>query len=138
MARYGNWNCPLLVQTIAPCSWSRKSYFSSAKAAVAHPMFLSFVLPEVVRSVATRVVVEEADIIDEGSWLSPWVRFFFSSINSRELDDNADNERKNGLTSASRRFVVVDKWPPDRYRFARDNRRVDMIGYVGRLDRGGS
>lgn len=63
--------------------------FSSAKAAVAHPMFLSFVLPEVVRSVASKVAEENAETSDEDSWLAPWVRFF-SSINSKELDDSSE------------------------------------------------
>jgi len=76
-----------------PVLMVEEKLFSSAKAAVAHPMFLSFVLPEVVRSVATRVVEDDADPTDQGSWLSPWTRFF-SSINSRELDDSADEMEK--------------------------------------------
>jgi hypothetical protein len=63
--------------------------FSSAKAAVAHPMFVSFVLPEVVRSIAARVADEETEPSDEGSWLAPWVRFF-SSINANSLADLSD------------------------------------------------
>jgi hypothetical protein len=68
--------------------------FCSAKAAVAHPMFLSFVLPEVVRCIATKLVEAETDSIDEGSWLAPWARFF-SSINVNPLTDlseSADEE----------------------------------------------
>lgn len=64
--------------------------FSSAKAVVAHPMFVSFVLPEVVRCIATKVVDEDADSIDEGSWLAPWARFF-SSINANSLTDLSDS-----------------------------------------------
>lgn len=67
--------------------------FSSAKAAAAHPMFLSFVLPEVVRGIAAKIADEEADPIDEGSWLSPWVRFF-SSINPKSLEEEADQPDK--------------------------------------------
>lgn len=67
--------------------------FSSAKAAVAHSMFVSFVLPEVVRSIATKVVYEEADSIEDGSWLTPWVNFF-SSINSNALADLSDSADK--------------------------------------------
>lgn len=64
--------------------------FCSAKAAVAHPMFVSFVLPEVVRCIATKLVEAETDSIDEGSWLAPWFRFF-SSINANPLADLSDS-----------------------------------------------
>lgn len=64
--------------------------FCSAKAAVAHPMFVSFVLPEVVRCIATKLIEADTDSIDEGSWLAPWFRFF-SSINANPLADLSDS-----------------------------------------------
>lgn len=65
--------------------------FSSSRAAVAHPMFVSFVLPEVVRAIAAKVVEYDAD--DEGSWLASWVRFF-SSINPNSVDESSDYGEK--------------------------------------------
>lgn len=65
--------------------------FSSAKAAAAHPMFVSFVLPEVVRAIARRIVSEEIDDVDDASsWLTPWVRFF-TSINPGALDPSSSD-----------------------------------------------
>ena len=71
--------------------------FSSAKAAAASPMFVSFVLPELVRAVARRIVDEEIDEAeDASSWLTPWVRFF-ASINPNALNsgstDVGDDEK---------------------------------------------
>lgn len=71
--------------------------FSSAKAAAASPIFVSFVLPEVVRAIARRIVAEDIDDADDASsWLTPWVRFF-TSINPGALDpsssDAEDNEK---------------------------------------------
>lgn len=71
--------------------------FSSAKAAAASPMFVSFVLPEVVRTIARRIVVEGLDDADDAnSWLSPWVRFFTSinpSATNSSSSDSEDDEK---------------------------------------------
>lgn len=78
--------------------------FSSAKAAVAHPMFVSFVLPEVVRGIATKVVDEETDSTDEGSWLAAWIRFF-SSINANSLSDLSDSiDKENWVDECVKAF----------------------------------
>lgn len=65
--------------------------FSSAKAAAASPMFVSFVLPELARAIARRIVTEGVDDPeDASSWLTPWVRFF-ASINPSALDEGTSD-----------------------------------------------
>lgn len=76
---------------VAPVLLVEERLFTTAKAAVGNPSFLSFVLPAVMRSIAT-VVSENVDHLeDEGSWLAPWNRFF-TSINPNAPDEFSDNE----------------------------------------------
>lgn len=54
-------------------------------------MFVSFVLPELARAVARRIVTEGIDDTeDASSWLTPWVRFF-ASINPGALDEGSSD-----------------------------------------------
>jgi hypothetical protein len=65
--------------------------FSSAKAAAANPTFVSFVLPEVVRTIARRIKEENTDENDDSSsWLNSWVHFF-KSINTGSIDPTSSD-----------------------------------------------
>jgi hypothetical protein len=87
------WNLELadVTSEVAPVLLVEERLFGTAKAAIGNSSFLSFVLPEVMRKIAT-VVSENTDRLeDEGSWLAPW-RKFFLSINPSAPDEFSDND----------------------------------------------
>lgn len=66
--------------------------YPSAKVAAMNPQFVSFVLPEVLRQIATRVALEWDDIDREGSWLGRWSEFL-ENLNPNSIVELEEEKR---------------------------------------------
>lgn len=66
--------------------------FTSAKAAAANGQFVSYVLPEALRQIASRVASEWDGIDFEGTWLGKWAEFL-GAMHPADLDGMDSDER---------------------------------------------
>lgn len=79
-----------VVSESLPVIHVEQKLFASAKAAAANEQFVSYVLPEALRQIATKVATEWDDLDREGSWLGRWADFL-EGIHPADLDD-AEND----------------------------------------------
>jgi hypothetical protein len=85
--------------------------FSSAKTAVSSAAFMSLVLPEVLRQIATKIVhtADEADL--ESSWIGKWVEYF-AKINPNPLEElETESEKSDWVDDSTRMFCRKGAMP---------------------------
>lgn len=85
--------------------------FNSAKTAVSSPIFMSLVIPEVLRQIATRIVRDIDGADRDSSWIGKWIDYF-EKINTNSLEDlQTDSERADWIDDCARLFCRRGNMP---------------------------